>query len=142
MGIHNTPTIYNVAKFDANNFTYQKIHIDGNTQFVTEKNGEFGFVEILICNELPLAYINAWLPLKSNVNQLYNFYEIVPASDSPFNTAEMGQFGPPLCIDDTQTKSGYIHVGSDGTIYVAVREMSLANKTVSSGFVVMRAHKG
>ena len=142
MGINKSPNVYNNMTFDSNSFTYKKIRINGDPQYVTEKNGEFGFIEILICNELPLAYINAWLPLKSNVNQLYSLYEIVSANDSPFDASEMAQFGPPLCIDDTQTKSGYIHIGGDGTIYVAVREMSLSNKTVSSGFVVMRAHKG
>lgn len=141
MGINKSPNVYNNTTFDSNSFTYKKIRINGNPQYVTEKNGEFGFVDILICNELPLAYINAWLPLKSNVDQLYSLYEIVSANDSPFDVSDMPQYGPPLSIDDTQTKSGYIRIGVDGTIYVSLREMSLANKTVSSGFVVMRGHK-
>lgn len=142
MEIYKSHNVYNNMTFDSNSFSYKRIRINADPQYVTEKNGEFGFVDILICNELPLAYINAWLPLKSNVNQLYQLYEIVSSNDSPFNAAEMPEYGPPLCIDDTQTKSGYIHIGSTGAIYISVREMSLANKTVTSGFVVMRAHKG
>lgn len=132
--INGMNSIYNsLAKISEITF---KTYTPKLSSYVTEYLGVPGHMEISVCNEFPIAWVNCWLPLTSGVSSLYTEYEIVKNEDLPIISAGgVSMFSPPLNIDQTSTKSGFLSLSSH--IVLANRETSLASKVISTGYLVL-----